>query len=180
MTVMRTATATAVVLALVLAGCGGKEEAGAPAPPPPPKASGGEHEDVMKSMVAVFGDYAATLATVKDKATAEAAKPKLQGLALRMQAVQKRMEALGEPPEAEKQRLKEKYETAMAEATQKMMAESMRVAMTPGANDVLREVFQSMQPSEGGAKESTAVPATPAPPPIPPGVTPPGDAPKVR
>jgi len=181
MTMMRITTAMAVVMALVLAGCGGKEEGGAPAPQPPPAASGGEHEGVMKNMVAVCSDYAATLATVKDKATAEAAKPKLQGLALRMQAVQERMAALGEPPEAEKQRLKEKYEAAMAEAMQKMMTESMRVAMTPGANEVLREVFESMQPPAGGAKESTAVPpATPVLPTLPPGVKPPVDAPKAR
>ena len=180
MTLMRTTTAMAVVLALVLAGCGGKEEGGAPAPQPPPAASGGDHEEVMKSMVAVFGDYAATLATVKDKATAQAAKPKLQGLVLRMQAVQNRMAALGEPSEAEKQRLKEKYEAAMAEAMQKMMAETMRVAMTPGANEALREVFESMQPASGAKETAGPAPATPPLPPLPPGVTPPGDAPKAR
>ena len=86
------------------------------------------------------------LASINDKPSAEAAKPKLAAIRSRMEAVQKRAEALGEPSVAERKRLEEKYGEAIREQLSKLVGQAMRITMTPGLEETMKEAMGDMPP----------------------------------
>ena len=86
------------------------------------------------------------LATVKDKASAEAAKPKIEALGKRMEASKKRMDEVDKPDEAKEKALKEKYEERMKGIMEKMMKENRRVMMNPEFRKILSDAMKGAQP----------------------------------
>ncbi len=107
---------------------------------------GDSHDKAMKDMVSVMNRMADTLATVKDKATAEAAKEKLKGITEEMKAIKTRMDKLGNPTGDAEKALKDKYEKEMSEATSKMMGAAMKIATAgPEAAEVLKDAMSGMK-----------------------------------
>lgn len=141
----RTAWVAAFGLAaLMAAGCGGSK-----------------HEKVMKELVSLLAEYSEALASVKDKASAQAAEPKLQDIGKRMRDIQDRMQALGEPSDAEMKRLQTKYESAMDEQTTKVGNEMMRIMTNPELREALGEGMGGM--FGGPARTHPAAPMTDRP-----------------
>src|SRR5262249_18675415 len=79
------------------------------------------------------------LATVRDKATADAARPRLVQLHERVQALKKKAEALPEPARERATDLEAKYKKELQEVVQKAMEEAARVEKIPGGETLLRE-----------------------------------------
>jgi hypothetical protein len=95
------------------------------------------HEKVMSDTVDVLSETNATLEGVTDKASAEAAKPKLEALSERMQALEARGEKLGEPSAAETEALGKKYLPQMMKEGFQLMAAMQRINSNPELREVL-------------------------------------------
>jgi hypothetical protein len=127
---MKSALAAILALAslLALSACGGAST----------------HEAVSRDMTSTMKDFVATLETVTDKKSAEAAKPKLEAIAKSMQEIQKRMEALGEPTAEQQKELEAKHGKEMEQLMQRMVAASMKLASNPEAMATLQPVLDQM------------------------------------
>ncbi len=102
----------AVAMTLGLSGCGG---------------SGGA-EGVMKDMLANMNEMTATLESIKDDASADAAIPKLEKQSARMKELTDKAKAMKLSPEEDK-KLQEKYKSQTDEAVKKMIAASVQAGM---------------------------------------------------
>jgi len=124
-------TIAALMLSLLpLAGCGTSDP----------------YEQVTEDSLACMEEMVDVLATVKDKASAEAAKPKLEAVGERMKEIEKRMEELGKPDKAKQEALEKKYKERMTEIAGKMMQESMRVMMNPELGQIIGDAMKNMEP----------------------------------
>jgi hypothetical protein len=65
-------------------------------------------------------EFAKLLEGVKDKATADAAKPRIEALSVRVDGIEKTLRALGEPTAGESRRVIEKKRTGIAETNERM------------------------------------------------------------
>lgn len=113
---------TAVLMLFVVAGCGDSRESLAE-----------ESMSTMKDMVD-------TLETVKDEASAKAAKPKLQSIADKMKDIEKRQREIGMPNEKEMKELGAKYGKEMEEIQKKLMGQMMRIAFDPKIQAQLQDI----------------------------------------
>ena len=112
------------------------------------KGGGNSPDGIMQDTLGLMNDMTATLATIKDEASAKAAIPKLQDLANKGEEIKKRAEAMKTANKLSKddeEALKKKYEPQLKEATEKLMKETFRVATVPGAADAMK----AMQPKKG-------------------------------
>ena len=98
------------------------------------------YESLRKQQVATVKEAADLLATIKDKETAEKAKPRLKQLGDRWRDLQKRMDALPSPSAEEEARTKRLYEDEFNGARGRFLAESIRVAFVPGGKEALQEM----------------------------------------
>jgi len=113
----------AVALPCSLSGCGGDTRS-----------------SLMKQLVATVNEVADTLATIKDQASAEAAKPKLKALGERYRDIDKRGKALKEPTPEEKTALEKEYAEPLKSAYGRLLSEMLRVAFVPGGKEALQEM----------------------------------------
>ena len=124
-------TITALMLSLaLLVGCGSSDSP----------------EQAMEESVTCMEEMAAILATVKDSASAEAAKPKIEAIGKRMTESQKVIQKLGESDALKSATLMAKYAKRMQEATIKMAAENQRVMMNSELSKLLGEAMKDTQP----------------------------------
>ncbi len=84
-------------------------------------------EAAVDELLAILAEQVETLESVTDKASADAAAEKLQGLQTRMLDLQSKMEALGEPDEATEQKLAEKMIPAIFSLMPRMQAAVERI-----------------------------------------------------
>jgi hypothetical protein len=82
---------------------------------------------------------------VTDKESAEKAKPELDALNKKGQALKARADKLGKPAEAEEAKLKEKYGKQMEEVGGKMMEQMTRLMAKPEAMKVVMKSMSAMQ-----------------------------------
>jgi Sec-independent protein translocase protein TatA len=134
---LRTIPALALValLAFVVGGCESKPT----------------HESVMKDMVGKMKEFVSTLEGVKDEASAEAAKPKLQALNKEMKELQTKASQLPKASPEEEKRLRDKYEPELKELMPKMMAAGMKIAMDPKLSAILKDSMGDGPPSPLGS-----------------------------
>ena len=102
-------------VALCVAGCDSK---------PTHDSVAHESMDKMKEMVEV-------LKTIKDEASAKAARPKMEKIKKEMDEIKKKADALGEPPADVKKKLQEEHKAEMEKLFGEMMQEMMRIGMDP-------------------------------------------------
>ena len=115
-------TLAVMAMLLVCSGCGDSREAVA--------------EDGMANMK----ELVATLDTVKDEASAKAAKPKLEKLVKQMNEIKERQTKLGDPTEAEMKSLMEKHGDEMEALQKKMVTVMMRIQFDPEIQKVLSDI----------------------------------------
>lgn len=103
------------------------------------------HERVIEGRIDCMEEATEILATVTDKASAEAAKPKLDAIDKRTRALVKQEDEVGKPDEAKGKALKEKYEERLKEIMKKMDREMDRVRRTPECYAVLGRVMANIK-----------------------------------
>ena len=109
------------------------------------------HESVMKDMLGKMKEFVATLEGVKDEASAEAAKPKLQALSKEMKELQATASKMPKASAEEEKRLREKYEPELKELMPKMMAAGMRIASDPKLSAILKDSMGDGPPTPLGS-----------------------------
>jgi len=95
---------TAVTLPLALTSCGGDT-----------------HEKLADDTISIMNKMGDAIAGVKDKASAEAAKTKIEGLVKEMKALKERGDKIGEATGDQKTKLEEKIQKAAQDVQTKMM-----------------------------------------------------------
>ena len=97
-------------------------------------------DDVIKDMIKSTKQLVEVLATVKDEASAKAAKPKLEKMGKEIQAIQARAKKLGDPSKEEKEKLEKKYKPELDPLFKKMFAELVRIQSNPATAKVLKDI----------------------------------------
>lgn len=121
-----------VCLALVmLAGCG--------------KAT---HDSVTAEAIKLMNDMADILASIKDEASAKSAKPKLEALSKRMDALKQKSQALGVPTKEQKDALQKKYGEERTKAASRLLKDIFRIALDPKLNAQLKDTLSNMKKSD--------------------------------
>jgi hypothetical protein len=96
-------------------------------------------DSLARAIVKELSKVADALASITDKKTAEAAKPKLIEVGKTMQDLHARVEKLGKPSKEEEQAIK-KYQEEALKIASRIQAESVRVLDIDGAAAVLKEL----------------------------------------
>lgn len=110
-----------------------------------PGATGEEAETLLKEMMTSLGDLSKVLETVTDKASADAAAPKVIELSAKVKELQLRSEKMGEPSQEVQQSLMEQYSKQLEETVGKFMQASMKVGMANFyGSESLTKAFQNM------------------------------------
>lgn len=106
---------TLAILPLFLASCGGAET----------------HEALAEQSVKAMGNLATALEGAKDKATWEAAKPKLEKVMTTLEEIGKKVKALPKADDATEKKIKDKIGTEMGAVQKRMMEAAMKLAAIP-------------------------------------------------
>jgi hypothetical protein len=104
-------------------------------------------KSLLKEGIAISKEAVTVLKSVTDKASAEAALPKLKALGERFEAYRKKLDALGTLPGEQTNRLKPQYEE-LIETGIALQIEVGRVKKLPAAAAVLKDVFPLKQTDE--------------------------------
>jgi hypothetical protein len=108
------------------------------------------HDKVTADTLDIMADMNDVLDGVTDKASAEAAKPKLEAIGERMKDVKARADKLGEPSAEQQEQLKAKYEERMGKEMMRMFGNAMRVGTNPEIAVVLEDAMQGIEPPSMG------------------------------
>ncbi len=129
---------------MALPGCGGTgdKDGKTSARSAPPARD--PHEAILEDMIATMTEMVDVLETVQDPASAEAAAPKLEALVTELNAIEARMEAIGDPDPAKEDALMAVYEEPMQDVFDGFMEQMMRLQMEPELFEPLAEVFMQM------------------------------------
>jgi hypothetical protein len=82
---------------------------------------------------------------ISGRASAKAARPKLQKILQRLQALKKREDKLGEVPQEEKVRLRKAYEKEASQINARFNASQMRFERPPGVFEELKDIGEKLQ-----------------------------------
>jgi len=102
------------------------------------------HESLAKEGFDLTDEMVKTLEGVTDRASAEAAKPKLEKLVAKHKDLQKRMEALPKADAAAQKALEEKYQARAEELTNKMESVGKSLMMNAEVREVLGDTMEDM------------------------------------
>lgn len=105
---------------------------------------GDTHESLAAESMPVMRDMVATLETVKDEASAKAAKPKLEAIAKKMKAIDERRRKLPAPTEADIKAMLEKHGDEMEKLQEKMIAVMLPIQFDPKIQAVLGDIDMKM------------------------------------
>jgi hypothetical protein len=111
-----------------------------------PAAVGAEDREAgIKEAIGLLKEALPILKTVTDKASAEAALPKLKALDDRITALEKKEAALPKATEEERKRLEAKYKEPLEKVLTDLGQEFERIGKIPAASAVLKDVFPLKQ-----------------------------------
>jgi hypothetical protein len=102
------------------------------------------HERVIEDAIDCWEKTIEILVTVTDKASAEAAKPKLEAIEKRIRTLAKQEDEVGKPDEAKRKALAGKYEERVQGVLMKTVKEMTRVRRIPGCSAVLDRVMANI------------------------------------
>ena len=105
-----------------------------------PGCGGDSHASLAGESLTMMKDLIATLETVKDEASAKAAKPKLVSLTQKMQSINERQAKLPALSEADVKAMESKYGKEMEELQPKMVAAMMRIQFDPAIQKELSDI----------------------------------------
>jgi len=105
------------------------------------------YEKAVQEQISHLREVNAILASVKDKATLDAAKPKLEKLGKEMMALAERLKKLDPPPKEKAEALKAKYEKEMREVATEMLSHLTVLASIEGGEDI-GHMFKGTSPKK--------------------------------
>lgn len=97
-------------------------------------------EKLVKGMVGTLERISQSLAEIKDRETADAARPILRKSGEDFLALRKQAETLPPPPKEVKDRLAKLYRGKLEAVQKKILAEVVRVQRLPGGREALEEL----------------------------------------
>lgn len=106
-----------------------------------------DHEALVKQTLEALKGIGDTLATIKDKATSDAAIPKLEQAAKTMEDLQQKFKDAGEPTKEVKDRLEKMYKADLEKAAKRLTEEAARLASVDGGKAAL-DVFAKLKKPE--------------------------------
>jgi hypothetical protein len=98
------------------------------------------YEKTLKQMIQSLGKMTATLGSVKDADTAQAARPELKKAIDGFTALRAKADKLPPPEPAEKERIAKQYKPKMEEAIKKLLMEAGRLESVPAAKELLKDL----------------------------------------
>lgn len=98
------------------------------------------HESIAEDSVSLMEEMAAILPTVKDEASANAAKPKLKALAEKAKALKAEEEKLSKLTNEQQAALLKKHEARMTKVFETMIKEGFRISADPKLSSVMDEI----------------------------------------
>jgi hypothetical protein len=105
------------------------------------------HETLAEESYKAFNGLADVLAGIKDKDTAEKAKPELKKTGEKIADLKARFEKIGMPTDSKKVELEKKFSPKMKEAMKKVEKEMGRIAtMVDGGLDILKDLTAILAP----------------------------------
>lgn len=107
-----------------------------------------DFEDALKEMIAAIKKIGDTLAGVKDKESAEKARPELKKSGEKIKELQAKIEKLGKPTPEQEKELGEKFKKDLQDATNKLVQEAVRLGQTDYGKDVLKELENLNPPKQ--------------------------------
>jgi hypothetical protein len=116
--------------------------------------TGDSQEMLVKDMLGTVDQINKILATVKDRETAEMARPDLKKNAEKMLELRKQADKWTEPNKAEKDRLAKEYAPKFEAAIKKLRDESLRVKSIPGGDQAIAELEVLKENQPDGKKDA--------------------------
>jgi hypothetical protein len=98
------------------------------------------YETFVKDVIETVQQINKTLGEIKDRPSAEAAKPELKKNAEKLLELRKLAEQAKEPSKADKDRLEKEYAGKMAATIKKLQDETIRVNDIPGGREAVAEL----------------------------------------
>jgi len=133
----------ALALAFLVAGPGFADDK---ADPKPEKDT---PDQFMKDAIKLVGELADNLEKVKDKASAEKAKPKLVDLLRRLKKLDERgRKVISALPKEEQQALQKKYKDDLEKVSRRFAAEGARIGKDPDLQAVLKDIEKEASKDE--------------------------------
>ncbi len=102
---------------------------------------GDTHESLGDETVALMKEALTILEGITDKASAEAAKPRLEALGAKGDDLEKRMSALGTPDAATQERMRQRMAKEMGETQGRLMTVMSRLMSDPEISAALGETM---------------------------------------
>jgi cob(I)alamin adenosyltransferase len=98
------------------------------------------YETLIKDMLGTVDHLTKTLQTIKDRDSAEAARPELKKAAQKMLELRKKAEDWTQPSKEEKDRLAEKYAKKLETAVKQLREQTLLTKVIPGGEDAAAEL----------------------------------------
>ena len=108
---------------------------------------GDTYESLAAEGVTTMGQFANALDTIKDEASAKAARPELKNILAKMKSIQERQDKLGTPTEAQVKAVVDKYGKQMEEVQTKLATNMMRIGFDPKIQKELADLEGDMKTS---------------------------------
>jgi len=105
-----------------------------------------EYDAIFKEVVGSMSQLADVLASIKDKDSADKAKPEIKKIAVKMKELKAKGDKLGKPSKDQEKELMEKYRKDLEAATKKMTTEAFRLASTDYGKDALKDLQELNKP----------------------------------
>lgn len=105
------------------------------------------YEKVLDEMLPAFNQLGETLEKIKDKKSADEAKPAVKNLADQLVKLKARADALGEPKGEKKEELEKKYKGKLETAAKKMSTEIVRIAsQVEDGKAIVKDISEALGP----------------------------------
>jgi septal ring factor EnvC (AmiA/AmiB activator) len=105
-----------------------------------PQAGDGTYEGLVKEILATVDQLTKTLKTVKDRDSAEAARPELRKAAKRMLDLRKKADEWKQPNKDQKDRLEKEYAPKLEAAVKELREVAAIVKSIPGGEEAVEEL----------------------------------------
>jgi hypothetical protein len=103
-------------------------------------AGAGENADMLtQEIIKQMNNTADVLTAIKDKASADSARPKLRDIAGKMKTLKEKADKF-KTTKAQQAELQKKYKTQIEAAQKRLVAEAIRLQTVDGAADALKEL----------------------------------------
>ena len=106
---------------------------------------GDSHESLMRQQISAMNEAADILATIKDKSSAEAAKPKMKKIGEKLGDLKNRIDRLEKLSESKKVAFESKFKDQLVGAPKRLTDEQLRLISVEGAKEILDDLNKDLK-----------------------------------